>query len=440
MSARDVEPRDASRVTATVLVARLASMGVVFAGSIALTRLLGAEDRGAHGWAVAVITILSTALAFGIPVGGYVLATHRATPVSRLAANGSLHSVVAGIAAGAIGMLLAAVGLVPLPLQDIAGWPWIMAVGAAGFVLNAHLIQLSLALGRAVHGAVLAFLPYLVAAVGYIGLWAMRGTLGQALWIFALAAWLPAIGMAVMNVRRTSAVAPDLGLGVNTLRQGVRNYPGELAQLAQQRAAVLMIGVLAPAAAVGVYVVAYQTAEPLLAISSAAGAVILASGMASDDVRRGGTTARLIRETLLLAGLLTLVAGVVAPFAIPALYGPEFTASVAPFLVLLPATLALTIARLAMADLARRNRLGITTAVASTVLVVNLGLSFVLIPSLGALGAAIATATSYVLTCAALLTAEIRIGAFSWGDLAPRSEDVRQLSRAWAVGWGRLKR
>ena len=101
-------------------------------------------------------------------------------------------------------------------------------------------------------------------------------------------------------------------------------YPGEFAGMLHQRADVLLLGILAPAASLGIYVVAYQTVEPILVLASASGATVLALGHGHPEVERGAVTARLIRETLLSGGLLAVLAAVLAPVLVPLIYGPSF--------------------------------------------------------------------------------------------------------------------
>ena len=107
------------------------------------------------------------------------------------------------------------------------------------------------------------------------------------------------------------------------------------------RADVLLLGILAPTASLGIYVVAYQTVEPILILSSAGAATILALGHGRPEVERGAVTARLIRETLLVGGLLAVLAAVLSPLLVPLVYGHDFADSVVPLLILLPGIVAL---------------------------------------------------------------------------------------------------
>ena len=73
--------------------------------------------------------------------------------------------------------------------------------------------------------------------------------------------------------------------------------------MVHQRADVLLLGIFATTASLGIYVVAYQSVEPILILASAGAATILALGHGRPEVEGGGVTARLIRETLLVGGI-----------------------------------------------------------------------------------------------------------------------------------------
>ena len=275
------------------------------------------------------------------------MATRRGAAVRELAANAVWMAALTGLLAAAGTVVLQILfGFLPAPLAGVPAWPVLIAIGVAGFAANTYQLQLAFAHGRSVAGAVLSFGPYTVAAIGYLFLPFFGGGLPAALWIFATAPYILAVGAALARPP-LSVVAfgrPSARLARGSVREGLRTYPGELAAMLHQRADVLLLGVLAPAASLGVYVVAYQTVEP---ISSSPRPVQRPSWRSGTEVPRSNVariTARLIRETLLVGGLLAVLAAVTAPVLVPLLYGPAFSASVLPLLILLPGIVALSAA------------------------------------------------------------------------------------------------
>jgi O-antigen/teichoic acid export membrane protein len=427
----------ASASARRIVVLRAASLILVFVGSIVLARTLGPDGRGAQAFFVALTVLSAGVLGLGSAAGGYVLASRHGAPPTHLAANAAWLSLGAGILAATATLgLEVAFGFLPAALAAVPGWPFLIGLGVTGFAANTHQIQLAFGRGRSVAGAILSFGTYTVAAIGYLLLPLLGAGLTASVWVFALSPYVLAVGAALARPR-LSVVAfgplrPDLA--ASSVRQGLRTYPGELAAMLHQRADVLLLGILAPAASLGIYVVAYQTVEPILILASAGGATVLALGHGRPEVEGGLVTARLIRETLLVGGLLAVLAAVVAPLLVPLVYGRAFTESVAPLLILLPGIVALSLGRIAMADLMRRNLLERMAAILVTVMLLNVGLNLLLIPALGAVGAAIASLVSYSTHATLAIETDRRAGGFGWGALAPGRADVADLLRAWRPG------
>ena len=316
---------------------------------------------------------------------------------------------------------------------DVPSWPLLIAVGVAGFTANTHQIQLAFGRGRPIAGAVLSFGPYTVAAIGYLLLPIVGGGLPAALWLFALAPYGLAVAAALIRPR-LSVVAfarPRPALAARSVREGLRMYPGELASMLHLRADVLLLGILAPAASVGIYVVAYQSVEPILILASASGATILALGHGRPEVEGGHVTTRLVRETLLVGGLLAILAAILAPFLVPIVYGQAFDDSVVPLLILLPGIVALCCGRIAMADLMRRNLLERMAAISVVAMVLNVVLNLALIPPMGAVGAAAASLVSYSRLAVLALAVDRRAGGFPVRSLIPGRADIAGIIHVW---------
>ncbi len=424
----------ASASVRRIVVARVGSLAAIFVGSIILSRTLGPDGRGAQAFFVALTIMSAGILGLSAPAGGYILSTRHGVPAHDLAANAIWLAAISGVlaATGAV-VLQAAFGFLPAPLAAVPTWPWAILVGVAGFTVNSHQLQLAFGRGRSIAGAMLSFGPYTLAAVGYLLLPLAGGGLPASIWIFALAPYAVAVVAALVRPRISivSFGRPRPRLAARSVRQGLRSYPGEIAAMLHSRADVLILGIIAPAASLGIYVVAYQSVEPILVLASAGGATVLALGHGRPEVERGDVTAKLIRETLLVGGALAIVAGLLAPWLIPVVYGAAFADAVGPMLILLPGIVALALGRIAMADLMRRNMLERMAAILITVMVINVTLNLALIPIYGAIGAAIASLVSYCTHATLAITTDRRAGGFALRNLVPGRADVASLIRAW---------
>ena len=424
----------ASASARIILVARVIGLVATFLGSVALARALGPEGRGAHAFFVAATVLLVTVTGLGLPVGAYILVTHRQGSRRTLLANGACVSLAGGAIATALtvdGEL--AFRFLPHPIADVPYWPVALFLAVAGFTFNGHQLQLNLADGRALLGAFLSFGTYSLAAIGYVVLLLAGGGLAPAVWIVAIAPYVTAIVAALVtgSGRGAGLAMPDAGTLARTAREGIRFYPGELASMLHLRLDVVLLGLMGPLSGVGTYVVAYQTAEPILVIASAAQATILALGYGTEDGGRSLAVARLVRETIVLGLIIGFAAVLFGPFLIPIVFGKEFSASVPPFLVLLPAVLAMAIGRIAVSDLMRRDRLEATVIASVCAMVLNVACNLVLIPAHGAMGAAGASLVSYLAYAILSLAYQRRASGGPWADLAPRRADMGMLFKVY---------
>jgi O-antigen/teichoic acid export membrane protein len=409
-----------------ILAIRLVSLAIVFVGSILLARSLGPDNRGAQGVFVAATILLGAIFGGSASIGAYVLATRHGAEFDALNANATWFGLIAGLlsmgTAIAIEWLF---GALPAPLVALPLWPLAVLVAVAGFVINTHEIQLAFAKGRPVAGAAYSYAPYTLAAFGYAAaLVVAPGNLTVTVWIFALAPAITSLVARRLNGGLGARLArPESPLFRSSLRQGLLSYAGELAALLHQRLDVILLGAISGTTAVGIYVVGYQAVEPILALSAASAAATLALGHGNPAVERGEVTVRLVRQTALLGALAALAAIALAPILIPAIYGADFEAAVAPLRIIVPGVVGLAIGRIGMADLLRRNMLGRMTAISSAALVINVTLNLVLIPRLGAIGAASASLVSYWAFAGMSLVTVRHESGFPWSQLVPRPRD-----------------
>ena len=217
------------------------------------------------------------------------------------------------------------------------------------------------------------------------------------------------------------------------MRQGARSYLGELAALLHQRIDVILLGLIGGSAAVGIYVVGYQTVEPILALSAASAAAILALGHGDPSIERGDVTIRLVRQSATLGTIAAVGAFILAPVLIPAIYGADFVESVDPLRILAIGLVGLAIGRIGMADLLRRNMLGRMAAISSTALALNVGLNLLLIPRLGPVGAACSSLVSYWSHATMSLVVVQRASGFAWRSLVPRPLELVEAVRRGAA-------
>ncbi len=90
----------ASASTRRIVIARVASLVLVFVGAIVLSRTLGPDGRGAHAFFVALTILLVVLLSLSAPTGGYILAARHGVAAADLAVNAIWLAALSGIAGG----------------------------------------------------------------------------------------------------------------------------------------------------------------------------------------------------------------------------------------------------------------------------------------------------------------------------------------------------
>jgi O-antigen/teichoic acid export membrane protein len=192
------------------------------------------------------------------------------------------------------------------------------------------------------------------------------------------------------------------------LSYGLRAQGGNMVQFFNYRLDQFLLNVLASTAAVGTYSVSVALAELVWLLPNAISNVLFARAANESSAVMDDLTPRVARWTLALSlipcAALALGGGVV----IELVFSSAFRGAYTPLLWLLPGTALFGVANVIAHDLAGRGHPGYNSLVAGVSLGFTVILTLLLIPGLGASGAAIASSVSYGVTT--LLT----VLAFLW--------------------------
>jgi O-antigen/teichoic acid export membrane protein len=214
-----------------------------------------------------------------------------------------------------------------------------------------------------------------------------------------------------LGVRFTWKLA-DTGLLRAMMRYTAVSYFATLAQFMNYRADYWIVQHFCGAASLGLYSLASGLAMMLWIIPRSA-ATVLGPAMAAGDA--GATfeqAARLGRLVFLGSVMLAVLAAVFGAAWIGLLYGTAFAPAAGPFAVLLLGCVPFTLCVVQAAALGAVDRQEANLAAACVGLVVTVILDVLLIPRFGILGAAAASAISYLATTAVVLRAFTRTGSF----------------------------
>jgi O-antigen/teichoic acid export membrane protein len=411
-----------------ILALRIGAYAAGFVASILIARALGPTGRGLYAYPIALLGIVMALCNVGLEHANVYLAG-QGTAAKGLWANATVASVaLASIVWVAVACVYAVVGdkaFGGLPIVWVA-----VAVVQVPLLLQilywAGILQLS---GRASVGAFAAVAGASAHAVLTAALFA-AGLLSpfRVLLLTVVANGAAWVVLLVASSRSglvgRAAKWTDLRTG---LVFGLKAHGGFIFLFLVLRIDQILVQRLLGYEELGLYSLAVMLAELLWLLSDPFAVSIVPHQVRArrgDEHRLGFAAARL---GVCIAGSAAAVAWFVAPVAIRFLYGDDFIAAVWAFRLLLPGIVALSVYRPLATALLMEGRPLNVTALGLVALTVNLVANLLLLPSVGIVGASIASSLAYVSLAAGYVALARRRADVGWHDLVPRRSDVRVL-------------
>jgi O-antigen/teichoic acid export membrane protein len=235
------------------------------------------------------------------------------------------------------------------------------------------------------------------------------------------------------------------------LRFGRRAWSADVLQFLNYRLDLFILAGFASRTDVGRYALAVSLTMLAWLAPAAIGQVLLPRTARLDSAAAAGrmarqeaddAAARVIRHTVLLQLPTAIAVAALLLIGVPLIYGPPFHDTIALGFWLLPGVLIASVAKVVSPVVAGR---GHPIYLVYNVLItvpVTVALYFVMIPSLGATGAAIASSASYTLTTVLAMYFYRRVtGNSIRGALLPTAADVREyrLMASHLFSWGQSR-
>lgn len=191
---------------------------------------------------------------------------------------------------------------------------------------------------------------------------------------------------------------------LDALRFGLRTHMSNVITFLNYRLALYLVSFMLGATAVGKYALSVQLAEVFWLVSSAAAMIVFPESAAA-----GRTPAQLQKmieqvalSVILITGTGALLAGLLAPLAIPWVFGKAYTGSVVPFVILLPGVVLWSYMSVISNSLAGMGCQGVNICGALLCLSINVVGDLMAIPRWGVQGAALASTIAF--SCTAVFT------------------------------------
>lgn len=379
-----------------VLLGKLGGNLGLFAGALVLARALGPSDRGGIAFMTTVALVFGVISAAGLREASTVFLARQPERRPQLIGNhltfGTLFSVVTAACVCAVLALFP--GLRPSDVTQLD--VLVIGAGICAIALENSGYAMVLGLSKFRRMAILQTTYTWTYALTLIVVWQLGElTLTRAALIWVAGQTLGGVILIAAAVRGSSVGRPSLELFREEWRFGSRAWIGSLSTFLGFRLDQMIMGVISTPSQLGTYAVAVNASEVELYVPQSVANGLVPVIVRTSAAERAERTLRVFR----LVSLATLAAAAVAfaagPYLVPAVFGDVYEPSVGPFLWLVAGGLGFVAnsifsAALVASDAPVKSSLGPFAA-----LIVGTVLDFVLIPSHGATGAAIAAAAGF---------------------------------------------
>jgi O-antigen/teichoic acid export membrane protein len=417
----------------TVLASSAVGAPIGVLTSAVLARWLSEQDFGYYGLAARFTALGLIVAQLGLPTASIYRMRRLGLVPGRVAAAALVSVVVLSLAIASLAFALSG----PLVQNFMAGAP----AGVFALAVLAIPVQLTGAVFTGLARGIDRFDVQL-----YFRLALMLGTLGAVvIALVVLGGGVLEALVAVLAVRVAAAtglvarVLRETGMGPRpplrdfpeTARFGLKSWTQNLAGILHESTVdvFLLSYLLRDPAQVAYYVVAVTLSAQLRLLPEGVASALFPELSGVPPERAGTLVAGALRHCLLWVVLASALLALAIPPLLPLIWGAPYAASVAPALILLPGTVALTAFRLVARYFVAFDRQGVTIAARFAGLALNVALNWILIPRYGVVGAAAASLLSYGLEAALGLGAFMRASGTRLDALVFRASDL-ELYRA----------
>jgi len=360
-----------------------------FAVTPVLAHALGVDGRGAVAAATAPLFLAMSVATIGVPGAVTWSIAKNPAALRRVLGPGMLLVTGAGLLATAL-------------LTVCSGWLGAGSGSLAGLVTMASLALVPNLLAGVLCAAAAGLHAWSAVAreraltnglrLAGIAILAALGELTptSAVIVIASAPVIGALSYLPLVIRRRAVDIPTedhVGAGA-LVSYGLRMWAGSLSGVVLSRLDQTVMAPLGGVDELGLYAVAVSVAGLVAIVNLAVREVMFSADAANDDIESLARSARLSTAAT-AAG--AVVVGATASWTVPLLFGAEFTTAVPATLLLLAAAVLGNSGSVAGISLAARGRPGLRSASLAVASVVNVAAVILLVPHLGAVGAAAAT-------------------------------------------------
>lgn len=391
--------RNLGKDALTIYLFQALSLVIGVISSIIIARTLGPSGKGILDLYFLLIMLIVEFGLLGVNSGLLYYLANQHKPLAEVHGSAIAYSLVSGVLVATIGISL------------MHFWQSILPGLPTNFILLAFLLSPFLFYGglwaNLMTGVNLAPIVYKVqffysslSVLGIVFLWWKQIlTSGSAIYLSAVICLLSGmINFIILGRNSNFQLHPSRPLLSDSLKYGLKIYPGFIANWLHFRVDQLMINWFIGVSGVGLYALSVRWAEMLWLI----GFGIINAGLyriSSEDKESSYIlTKKLFKLVFILSGSAGLVLALLSTPLFGLFYGEPFNASVLPLIILIPGVVAWDAGRVLSQHISfNRGKPYLCTMAALIGMVVNIGGNLFAIPRWGINGAAATSTISYIL-------------------------------------------
>jgi O-antigen/teichoic acid export membrane protein len=424
---------------------RTVQYATLFLSALVVARALGPAGRAQYALPLALATVVLGVCHLTLEgAAGRLLARKEASLhelVSLLSATTLLVSAVAVVVTTAVGYAIADAVLAGASHTTVLLAALVVPFMLAAQVAGELLLRLGILRRLGVVAVVSATLQLALAVV----------LMAASLLTPERAMLITLIGFAVAGVATAAILASVSGLPAlrprlppkltrRVLSAALAFHPGTIALQLGARIDLLVVGAFASAHDAGLYSLSLTLADSIFLASYTLSQTALRTQTAAEESEAARFTFDFTRQSLYLSLAAAAVASLLAYPFITLVFGQDWRGSVLPFVILVIATIAITLeapARTLLMRLARPSALSLLACVG---LILNVGTTVVLVQALGIAGAALASMVAFWAYAFAILNLAAKVTGIPMKTIfgPPRRDDL--LAQVPRLVWSLFKR
>ena len=380
---------------------------------VPIARELGPTGRGTVAFITVTAIIAATLARLGVTEATTVFCARRPAQRPALLTNMLISVSVAALVASLVvcGTLELVPRLRPPGIGDAELVVLAGAMFASGLADAGYMFALGCSRFR-LHAVVTATAAWLYAGTMWLLMITGEITVVHATLIWVVAQAAKAAVLLIASVRAEGLGQPEPRLLRESLAFGIRAWIGTLSTAFNERLDQILVALLASEAVLGIYATAVNAFDVLLYLAAAAATAMVPLVARADPALRTGRVLAAFRAVALVTVIGIAVAAAIAPELIQLVFGAGFRDSAGPFLWLLPGALGFAALAIFSSALVGSSAPGRSSVGPLVSLVLGITLDFVLVPPLGASGAAIAASAGLLAGGAAALVLYRRLSTF----------------------------